>query len=107
VLKARTVRRKPVNGSVKEAARLVGDKRQNNELVLAFMDESRSEAPRVSEEGTESLAAKRRTESPAIVEQLMEVCERENWKQAFGTSQGQQRKRGRGWDDPFTSYQTS
>jgi RNA-directed DNA polymerase len=35
-------------------------------------------------EGTESLAAKRRTESPAITEQLMEeVCERENCKQAL------------------------
>jgi len=37
-----------------------------------------------SEEGTELLAAKRRTESPAITEQLMEeVCERENGKQAL------------------------
>ena len=35
-------------------------------------------------EGTESLAAKRRTESSAITEQLMEeVCERENCKQAL------------------------
>ena len=60
------------------------DKRQNNQLVLAFEDESRSEAPRVSEEGTESYTAKRRTESPAIGEQLMEeVCERENCKQAL------------------------
>ena len=34
--------------------------------------------------GTESLTAKRRTESPAIGEQLMEeVCERENCKQAL------------------------
>jgi RNA-directed DNA polymerase len=62
----------------------MGDKRQNNQLLLAFMDESRSEAPRVSTEGTESLAAKRGTESPAIGEQLMEeVCERENCKQAL------------------------
>jgi RNA-directed DNA polymerase len=38
----------------------------------------------VAEEGTESLAAKRRTESSAITEQLMEeVCERENCKQAL------------------------
>ena len=37
-----------------------------------------------SMEGTESLAAKRGTESPAIGEQLMEeVCERENCKQAL------------------------
>ncbi len=39
---------------------------------------------RAVEEGTESLAAKRGTESPAIAEQLMEeVCERENCKQAL------------------------
>src|SRR5215475_2664160 len=62
----------------------MSDKRQNSQLVLAFMDESRSEAPRVSKEGTESLAAKRGTESPAIGEQWMEeVCERENCKQAL------------------------
>ena len=62
----------------------MSDRRQKNQLELAFPEESRSEAPRVSEEGTESLAAKRRTESPAIGEQLMEeVCERENCKQAL------------------------
>ena len=62
----------------------MSDKRQKNQLELAFTDESRSEAPRVSGEGTESLAAERRTESPAIGEQLMEeVCERENCKQAL------------------------
>jgi RNA-directed DNA polymerase len=62
----------------------MSDKRQNNQLLLAFLDESRSEAPRVSSEGTESLAGKRGTESPAIGEQLMEeVCERENCKQAL------------------------
>ena len=62
----------------------MSDKRQKNQLVLAFTEESRSEAPRVSAEGTESLAAKRGTESPAIGEQLMEeVCERENCKQAL------------------------
>src|ERR1700724_3959042 len=56
----------------------------NQQMVLAFLDESRSEAPRVSNEGTESLAAKRGTENPAIGEQLMEeVCERENCKQAL------------------------
>jgi RNA-directed DNA polymerase len=62
----------------------MSDKRQKNQLELAFTDESRSEAPRVSEEGTESLAVKRGTESLAIGEQLMEeVCERENCKQAL------------------------
>jgi hypothetical protein len=65
-------------------ARLTSDKRQKNQLVLAFTEESRSEAPMASAEGTESLAAKCRTESPAIGEQWMEeVCERENCKQAL------------------------
>ena len=62
----------------------MSDKRQKNQLVLAFPEESRSEAPKASEEGTESLAAKRRPESPAIGERLMEeVCEQENCKQAL------------------------
>src|SRR3974377_499387 len=62
----------------------MSDKRQKNQLVLAFQEESRSEAPTASEEGTETLAAKRISESPAIGEQLMEeVCERENCKQAL------------------------
>src|SRR5499425_493265 len=62
----------------------MSDKRQKNQLVLAFREESRSESPTASAEGTESLAAKPRTESPAIGEQLMEeVCERENCKQAL------------------------
>jgi RNA-directed DNA polymerase len=62
----------------------VSDKRQKNQLVLAFQEESRSEAPKASGGGTESLAAKRTTESPAIGERLMEeVCEQENCKQAL------------------------
>src|SRR2546422_5468196 len=62
----------------------MSDKRQKNQLVLAFAVEDRGEAPRAAGEGTESLAAKRKAESPAIGEQLMEeVCERENCKQAL------------------------
>ena len=62
----------------------MGDKRQKNQLVLAFLEEGRSEAPMASMEGTESSAGKRGTESPAIAEQLMEeVCGRENCKQAL------------------------
>ena len=62
----------------------MGDKRQKNQLVLAFMGESRSEAPTASVKGTESSAGKRGNESPAIAEQLMEeVCGRENCKQAL------------------------
>jgi RNA-directed DNA polymerase len=65
-------------------ARLMSDKRQKNQLVLAFPGEGRSEAPTASEEGTESPTAKRGAENPAIGEQLMEeVCERENCKQAL------------------------
>src|SRR5882724_3803442 len=60
------------------------DKRQKNQLELAFMEEDRGEAPKDLPEGTESSAGKRRTESPAIAEQLMEeVCGRENCKQAL------------------------
>ena len=62
----------------------MNDRRQKNQLVLAFPAEGRSEAPTTSEEGTESSAGKRGTESPAIAEQLMEeVCGRENCKQAL------------------------
>jgi len=62
----------------------MSDKRQKNQLVLAFTEEDRGEAPKGLEEGTESLTAKRGTESPAIGEQLMEeVCGRENCKQAL------------------------
>jgi RNA-directed DNA polymerase len=62
----------------------MSDRRQNNQLSLAFAEEDRSEAPKDLVGGTESLAAKRGTESPAIGEQLMEeVCERENCKRAL------------------------
>src|SRR5512136_1280548 len=59
-------------------------KRQKNQLELAFLAEDRGEAPRAAKEGTETFAAKRRAESPAIGEELMEeVCGRENCKQAL------------------------
>jgi RNA-directed DNA polymerase len=62
----------------------MGDKWQKNQLVLAFLEEYRGEAPKGLAEGTESSAGKRGTESPAITEQLMEeVCGRENCKQAL------------------------
>src|SRR5919108_2091962 len=62
----------------------MSDKRQNNQLVLAFTEMSRSEAPRDSAEGTETLMAKREAESKAASEQLMEaVCERKNCEQAL------------------------
>src|SRR5215472_9297999 len=62
-------------------------KRQKNQPEqgkLAFPVESRSDAPKAAEEGTETLMAKRQTESLAGTERLMEeVCERENCKQAL------------------------
>src|ERR1017187_6912022 len=60
-------------------------KRQNNQLRLAFGEEGRSEAPKAPGEGSETLTAKRISESPAKNnEQLMEeVCERENCLQAM------------------------
>jgi len=62
----------------------MSDKRQKNQLVLAFLAEDTGEARRAAEEGTETLTAKHKAESPAIGEQLMEdVCERENCKQAL------------------------
>lgn len=62
----------------------MNDKRPNNQLVLAFAEVSRSEAPRDSVAGTESFAAKREAESPASSEQLMEeVCGRKNCQQAL------------------------
>jgi len=62
----------------------MSDKRQKDQLVLAFTEEERSEAPKTLQEGTESLTAKCETERPASHEQLMEeICERENCWQAY------------------------
>jgi len=60
-------------------------KRQNNQLRLAFDEQGRSEAPTSACEGSETLTAKRISESPAKEsEQLMEeVCARENCLQAY------------------------
>jgi RNA-directed DNA polymerase len=60
------------------------DRRQKNQLELAWGEEDRGEAPKINPAGTESSAAKRGTENPAIIESLMEeVCERENCKRAL------------------------
>jgi RNA-directed DNA polymerase len=62
----------------------MSDKRQKNQLRLAFSEESRSEARQAPGEGSETFTAKRMSESPANREQLMEeVCERENCLQAY------------------------
>ena len=60
------------------------DRRQKNQLELAWGEEARGEALKIIPAGTESSAAKRGTESPAVTEPLMEeVCERENCQQAW------------------------
>lgn len=62
----------------------MSERRQKNQLKLAFMTEGRSEAPRAVSEGTESFVAECKTESPAITEQWMEeVIERGNLKKAL------------------------
>src|SRR6266581_1203109 len=59
-------------------------KNQPEQGVLAFPAEGRSEAPKAAERGTETLMAKRKSESLAGTERLMEeVCELENGKQAI------------------------
>jgi len=62
----------------------MSEKRQKNQLELAFTGEGRSEAPKPSGEGTETLAVKRTAKSPAANERWMEeVRERENCKRAW------------------------
>ena len=61
----------------------MSDKRPNNQLVMAFAEVSRSEAPRDSVAGTESFAAKREAESPASEQLMEEVCGRQNCRQAL------------------------
>ena len=68
-------------------ARLRSGQRQKNQPeqeVLAFPAEGRSDAPTAAAQGTETLKAKRQSESLAGTERLMEeVCELENCKQAL------------------------
>lgn len=65
-------------------ARLMSGKRQKNQLLLAFMAESRDEVPRAASEGTEPPVAKCEPESLAKVEPLMEeVCQRKNLEEAL------------------------
>ena len=65
-------------------------KRQKRvQLRLAFPEESRGEAPRATEEGTELAAAESATESPASGERLIEeVCQRGNVVRAWKRVQG-------------------
>lgn len=62
----------------------MNDQRPKIQQRLAFGEESRSEAPRASREGSESFAAKRDPDSPARSEKLMEeVCQRSNLEEAL------------------------
>ena len=59
-------------------------KNRPEQEVLAFPGESRSDAPKTTGKGSETLVAKRKSESLAGTERLMEeVCELENSKQAL------------------------
>jgi RNA-directed DNA polymerase len=65
-------------------ARLTRAQRQKNQLVLAFGEVGRSEAPSPAQEGTEAQVAKCGAESRAPEEQWMErICQRENLWQAL------------------------
>src|SRR5260370_14636762 len=62
----------------------MSEERQKNQGQLAFFFAGGSEAPLGEEEGTEALMARRETEDPAGSQRLMEeVCERENWGEAW------------------------
>src|SRR5215475_2097022 len=64
-------------------------KNQPEQEGWAFPAESRSDAPKAVEQGTETLVAKRQHESLAGTERLMEeVCEPENCKQALQRVKG-------------------
>jgi RNA-directed DNA polymerase len=62
----------------------MGKKRQKIQLELAFIAEGRGETPKAVIEGIELSMAKRRPESPALPDLLMEeVCQRENLQKAL------------------------
>jgi hypothetical protein len=66
-------------------------KNQPEQEGLAFPAESRRDAPRAAGQGTETLGAKRKPESLAGTERLMEeVCELENCKPALQRVQANQ-----------------
>ena len=62
----------------------MSEKRQKNQLQLAFMMEGRDESPRDITGGTETLMAKGKVESPAEAERLMEeILDPENLMEAL------------------------
>jgi RNA-directed DNA polymerase len=67
----------------------MGDKRQKNQLELAFTTGRKGEAPTQDGKGTESSLARYESESLAESERLMEaVCETKNLKQALRRVKG-------------------
>jgi RNA-directed DNA polymerase len=67
----------------------MGDKRQKNQMELAFTAERKGEAPKPDDKGTESSLARYESESLAESERLMEaVCEAKNLKQALRRVKG-------------------
>jgi len=67
----------------------MGDKRQKNQLELAFTVEQKGEARKPNGKGTESSLARYESESLAESERLMEViCEAKNLKQALRRVKG-------------------
>lgn len=82
----------------------MGRKRQNNQLLLAFMTESRGEAPMDVREGIELPAASCEPERPAQVDILMEaICQHDNLKKAWKHVRS---NRGSGGVDGLTINQT-
>ena len=62
----------------------MGDKRQKIQLILAFAEDDRSEAPKGFSGGIESPGVERMTENPATMDHLMEeICRSENLKSAL------------------------
>jgi RNA-directed DNA polymerase len=62
----------------------MGGNRPKTQLLLAFADEDRGEAPKGVRRGIESSKAGRETETPATMDHLMEaICDTENLKQAL------------------------
>lgn len=62
----------------------MSERRQKNQLELAFMAEGRDESPRSVTEGTESPVAESRAESPAKADMVMEeILDPENLREAL------------------------
>ena len=78
------------NGSkASSKQRLMGEKRQKQQLELAYPEAVRGEALRPEGEGTETAIAELRDESQTETEKVMEaICERENLRKAYKRVKG-------------------